>query len=381
MPLGGILGKWGEEDRVETIITEDFPSHQEADVERARRKVIKWAEQRPLEAVTALLKHYNDEDELVRRPVRRTLIELGKDRAYMDAVLTNMVHPSRTVRKAVQGFLGEAVGAHAITYASIYEQTMLLVAMARRKEIPVEDVVSLADLTKATFMDGEVMRAIRDIGLCLDTIKHRYRSSEQLKDYLAELLKMAPELSRLGVYGGLIEEPLRKAMKASRERTYDDTGHIIEERNKESQLRADLTTLSIEVKNRTRDRPRVAGSDLYAEDRVEMDKLYRLIDTVKSLVLDNKRSEAKVLLQAHVEDFLRAYRGPLEARVRDQDRAALFVLYAQVLSFVKLASFLVPVTAEDIYQTYLRPLEDSPSIHVVMWPETVLAAPGKTVRH
>jgi len=372
MPLGSILGKKSDEERIEAIIVDSFPSNQDSDIERAQRKIVKWAEQKPLETVTVLLNHYHDDDERIRRPVRQTLNELSNDTICMEAIMTNMVHPSRTVRKAVQSFLGESVGAHAVTYASIYEQTMLLVAMAKRKDVPVEDIVSLADLSKMTFLDGETMRAIRDIGLCLDTIKHRYRSSEQLKDYLAELLKMAPDLSRMGIYGGSIEEPLRKAMKASRERTYDDTSTIIEERNKEFQLRGDLLTLANEVKDRVKDRPKVTSSDLYAEDRVEMARLYDLIDRVKALVLDNERTEAKVLLQEHVDDFLQRYKGPLETRVHDQDRAATFVLYAQSLAFVKLASYLIPTTAEDLYQKGFRQLEDSPSIHVVLWPETVI---------
>jgi len=380
MPFGSVLGKKSEEERIEAIIVDSFPSNQDSEIERARRKIVKWAEQKPLETVTALLGHYYDDDERIRRPARQTLNELSKGTICMEAIMTNMVHPSRTIRKAVQGFLGDSVGAHAVTYASIYEQTMLLVAMARRKDVPVEDIVSLADLTKMTFLDGETMRAIRDIGLCLDTIKHRYRSSEQLKDYLAELLRMAPDLSRMGVYGGAIEEPLRKAMKASRERTYDDTSKIIEERNKEFQLRGDLLTLASEVKDRIKDRPKVTSSDLFAEDKVEMAKLYDLIDNVKALVLDSRRSEAKAYLQEHVDEFLQRYKGPLETRVHDQDRAATFVLYAQALSFVKLASYLIPATAEDIYQRCFRQLEDSPSIHVVLWPETVIERPVMNVR-
>ena len=103
-----------------------------------------------------------------------------------------------------------------------------------------------------------------------------------------------------------------------------------------------------------------------------MARLYDLIDHVKALVLDGRRAEAKAHLQEHVDEFMQRYKGPLETRVRDQDRAATFVLYAQALSFLKLASYLIPTTAEDIYQKYFRQLEDSPSIHVVLWPETVI---------
>ena len=381
MPIGGILGKKNEEERIEAIIVGSFPSNQDSDVKKAQRKVTKWAEQKPLETVTALLKHYNDNNEQIRRPVKETLKELIQDGTCKEAILTDMVHPSRTVRKAVQSLLGDVVGAHAITYASVYEQTMLLVAMAKRKDVPVEDVVSLAELTKMTFMDGEVMRAVRDIGLCLDTIEHRYRSSEQLKDYLSELLRMAPDLSRMGVYGSTIEEPLRKAMKASRERSFDDTSLIIEERNKEFELRGDLMTLATEVMEELKDRPTIDVKDLNTDDKVLMAKLYSVIDMVTTLMLENRRAEAKDLLQDELEKLLQRYDGPLKVRVHDGERAAQFVLYAQGLSFVKMAALFIPVTAEEIFQTYFRHLENSPSIHVVMWPEATIEGPETNVRH
>lgn len=381
MPLGELLGRKNEEERIEAMIIGSFRSNKDYEVKKAQRKVERWSGERPLETVTALLKHYDDEDEGVRRRVKETLMVLIKDEACKEAIMTDMVHPNRTVRKAVQGFLGDAVGSHAITYASVYEQTMLLIAMAKRKDVPVEDVVSLAELTQVTFMDGEVMRAIRDIGLCLDTIKHRYRSSEQLKDYLSELLRMAPDLSRMGVYGSSIEEPLRKAMKASRDRVFDDTSLIIEERNREFELRGDLTTLAIEVTEKVQERPVIVNNDLNDEDKALMVKLYSLIDMVTILILENRGEEAKETVQYELEKFLQFYDGPMKARVHEgEDRGAKFVLYAYGLSFVKLAAFFIPITAEETYQTYLRHLEQGPSIHVVMWPEVPIEISVDNVR-
>ena len=79
MPFGSILGKKSDEERIEAIIVDSFPSNQDTEIEKAQRKVAKWADQKPLETVTALLKHYHDEDERIRRPVRQTLIELSRD--------------------------------------------------------------------------------------------------------------------------------------------------------------------------------------------------------------------------------------------------------------------------------------------------------------
>jgi Anticodon-binding domain of tRNA ligase len=368
----GIFGKKYEEERLEVSMIESFRSSLSMEVRRAQQKLIKRAETKPLETVTLLLRHYDHEDNRVRQAVKQTLTTLSKDKVGMESILTDMVHPSRNVRKAVQGFLGDTVGAHAITYASFYEQTMLLVAMSKRKDIPVDDIMSLADLSKQTFMDGEIMEAVKDIGFSLDNVKHRYRSSEQLKEYVADLLKMAPDLSRMGVYSGAIEEPLRKAMKASRYRNFDETRELIEERTKESKMRTVLHQIAREIKENVNKRPQVKRGELTASDVQTLSQLHDLVDSVTSLVIANERSEASALLLGFEEKFIRDYEHTVGPRVQHRDPAAMFVLYNVGLVCVKLTSSIMAATAEDVYQTGFRHLEGDPSIHIVMWPEAVM---------
>ncbi len=351
---------------------DSFRSSLTMEVRRAQNKLIKRAVEKPLETVTLLLRHYDHEDNRVRKSVKETLVTLAKDKVCMESILTDMVHPSRNVRKAVQGFLGDLVGAHAITYASFYEQTMLLVAMSKRKDIPVDDIMSLADLSKKTFMDGEIMEAVKDIGFSLDYVKHRYRSSEQLKEYVADLLKMAPDLSRMGVYSGAIEEPLRKAMKASRYRDFDETREIIEERTKEAKLRTVLHHIAREVKDNVNKRPTVKKGELTPSDAQILLALHDLVDSVTSLVIANERSEAIDILLGFEEKFNDDYESALKTRVKQRDPGALFVLYNVGLVCVKVTSSLIAATAEDVYQTGFRHLEGDPSIHIVMWPEAVM---------
>ena len=173
MSFIGIFGKKFEEERLEATMLDSFASDQESDAERVRRKLVKRAEAKPEETGGLLLRNLENEDGRVRRSVLDMLSELAKDREFFGIILEEMVNPSRNVRKAVQSFLGEYVGPPAVIYASLYEQTMLMVAMSKRKDVPVEDLVSLARLSKETFMDGEVMTSIRDIGFCLDHAKHR----------------------------------------------------------------------------------------------------------------------------------------------------------------------------------------------------------------
>lgn len=350
---------------------DSFASARDTESERIKRKLIKRAQAKPQETVVLLLRNLENEDGRVRRAVLGVLSELAEDRGLLGIILEEMVHPSRNVRKAVQSFLGEFVGPQAVIYASLYEQTLLMVAMSKRKDVPVEDIVSLAELSRETFMDGEVMEAVRDIGFCLDQSKHRYRSSEQLRDYLADFLKMAPDLSKMGVYSGTIEEPLRKAMKAARNRSFDETRETIEERIREAELRRDLRTLVDEVKVNIRSRPQLDTGALTNEDLEELATMRGLAETVDTLYKGGRRVKAISILHGYIDGYIRGYEAGPRSKVQAGDPAAQATMYTISLSCVKLASWLLPVTAEGAYLEGFRTLERSASVHVVALPAEI----------
>ncbi len=347
---------------------DSFASDQGSDADRVRRKLLKRAETKPQETVVLLLRNLESRNGRAKRSILDTLTELAKDRNALSAILEQMVHPSRNVRKAVQTFLGDLVGPHAVVYASLFEQTMLVVAMSQRKDIPMEDIVSLAEISKETFMDGEVMASIKDIGFCLDQAKHRYRSSEQLKDYLSDLLKMAPDLSRMGVYSGTLEEPLRKAMRATRARSFDEARDIIEERTQEAKLRQGLRTLAQEIKDNISSRPELDDGLLSEQDREEISTLRGVAGAVDNLARGGDPSKAVIILHEYIDGYLHGYGVALRKRAVERDAGALATMYMINLRCILLASTLLPVTAEGAYLYGFKDIEKAASVHVVPAP-------------
>lgn len=363
--------------RIENSLVSSLRSPLAAERRRMERRILRHGAQDPYEMVAVLLKYYSHSDRRVRDNVRSCITDISKSKAGESAVLNNIVHPSREVRRAVLSFLGEHVGFHAITYASFYEQTMLLMAMARNKNIPVDDIEALAELSKNTFLEGEIMEAVKDISACLDFVKHRYRSAEQLRNYVVDILRMAPDLTKMGVFGGAIEEPLRKAIRASRSRTYDETREIIEERMKESSVRNELLRVGRIVKESIKKRPEMQPSDLSGVDVWALSRIHELLDSVTSATLAGRRDEGIELLRAFLEDeFVGFYDENCRDRVASGDSSALFTVYTIGIVCLKLSSGLMPASAEEIFQRYFRDLEEELSIHLVMWPEIVMRIIG-----
>jgi len=368
MSFIGVFWKKYEEERLEASMRGPFASDHGADNVRARRKLLKRAWDRPEETVLLLLRNFENDDERVRRYVLEALTELAAERRLLSVIMEEMAHPDREVRKAVQSFLGKLVGPHAAIYASIYEQTMLQLAMSRRKDVPVEDIASLAELSKETFMDGEVMEATRDIALCLDRARHRYRSSEQLRVFLADSLKMVPDLSRMGVFSSSIEEPLHRAMRAARERSFDETREMIEERSRESELRRDLCSIVEWVGASVTYRPLLDTGSLTEKDREELAIIHRLAVSIESMLDSGDAVKATAQLHEHIVGMLRRYRSTLAPRARSGEQGALAVMYFTGLACVKMASRLLPVTAEGAYLEGFRNIERAASIQVVVLP-------------
>ncbi|MFP4546311.1 MAG: class I tRNA ligase family protein, partial [Methanomassiliicoccales archaeon] len=344
--------------------------------ERMRKRLIRFSTENPLNAVEVLLKHYFHPEERVRENVRSTLEEIVSSTGK-EALLDNLKTPNRRVRRAVISYLEDRHGGHAVTYGSFFEQTWLLLAMAKKKEIPVEDIERLAEVSKSVFLEGDTIKAVHDIATCLDLVKHRHRSVEQLKGYLVDVLKLAPELTRMGLYSGNIEEAARKAMKASKQRTYDETGEIIRERREEGRLREQLDWLGGLVHSAVREPPELEPSEIEGTDVWVIKGLEELINSVTSTTLAGEGTRAMEHLCSFIEEDLRGvYEENLAQRVKEGDESASLTLYTASLVCLKLAAPLMPTAAEEVYQNDFREHEEEPTVHVVRWPDIVMRLMG-----
>jgi len=337
-----------------------------------QRRVMHLASEDPTEMVTILLKFYDHENPKTAGEVRSLLEKITSDPRAMRVVLDDITHSNPSVRKNAVIFLRQKKGFHAATYASFLENTSLLITMAHNKDIPVQDIEALLEVSKDSYLNGEMMEALQDIAACLDFIKHRQRTSEALRGYVTQMLKMAPDLTRIGAYDERLGEPLRKAIQASKNREVDETKDIISVRTQESTIRSDLNRIGKAIRSSTDDKPSIDHSQMAGADVWAMSRLKGFIETITSLAIAGKREEGLKLLGDYLEDDYPEFHEAAKERIGSKDQSALFTEYNIGLVALKLASYLMPQTAEDIYQRYFRNFEPEPSIHIVRWPDVAL---------
>jgi hypothetical protein len=359
-----------EAERIEASLVRSI--HIPGERSRIARKVIRHAAADPSDMVTVLLHNYAHENKRTAKEVRKLLDQLTEERKGMRSVLNDIIHPNRVIRNAAVEYLKERTGVYAITYAAFLEHTELLVALARSKDIPVSDIQALIEISKESFLDGELMEALKDIAASIDFIKHRHRASDQLRGYVTEMLRMAPDLTRLGVYDERIEEPLKRAINATKMHALDETKEIIAIRGIESSIRYSLDKIAKVVRASIKLKPSTQIAQMQGDDVMVLVNLRDVLGSVTQLTMAGKRSESLLTLQDYLKNDYVEYYSKAKKRVEAEEQSASLTFYTIGLVSLKLASAMMPQTAEDIYQKYYRFYEVEPSVHIVPWPEAMI---------
>jgi len=346
--------------------------------ERAEHRIIEQARQEPSEVVAILLKHMHEGSKRTKDDAAKLLHVVIEERSGMQAVLDATAHPKNEIRVQAVEVLKDRVGVRAVTYASFYQNASLLVSVARGKDVPTADIEALIESSKESFLDGEMMEALDDIGTSLDYLKHRLRAANMLKGYLSEVLKMAPDLSRMGVYDERIEEPLKRAIRASKGKYVDETSEILVQRKLEFSLRTDLNLLCRGAVSGMASKPSLEPSQLEGSDVWILSGLGKLIQDTTTLLVSGERQKSLLRIHEYVRNGAMAYAESSAERRREGDLSAILTCYTMAFVGLRLASGVLPQASEDIYQRYLRTFEGEPSVHIVAWPEIVMKVMGQT---
>ena len=362
-----------EAERVEPILIESLASPLAIERRRMENRVLTIAKSEPVAMATVLLRLFDTRNAKAREGIERLLRKVAEDREGQAAILENLDNPDQDVRKGVRMIMVLIWGESMKAYTSNFEQATMLIGMPKAREIFVDDILTLIELSKVTLLEGDVDRAVGDIAIIVDLIKHRYRSVETMKNYLAEMLRITPELSKLGMASGRIEESLRNAIKASKSRSFDMTKDMINDRMKEVEMIDQVRALGVTIKDQIFEVPRMALEQMNAKDVLVITRLKEVVRQGSSFNVTDRKDEVIDLVNSFLKDELYPYlRDHAQDRMTEKDPSLMYVVYSVGLTCLKLVSEALPKVAEELYVTYFRDLEETESISAVSWPSIVL---------
>jgi hypothetical protein len=326
------------------------------------------------EGMVAVLLRYTDaKNENARESILRLLDGISQTREGKAAILENLSHPDQEVRKGVRTMMVRIWGEGTDSFAADYEQALLLMNLARSREIFVDDIVTLAELVKVTLLEGDRDEALEDISVIVELLKHRYRAVETMKNYLADMLKITPELSRLGMMSGRIEESLRSASKANKQRSFDYTKDLIDEKLREVETIDQMRSLGTTIKEMLSEAPHIPLEKLSGMDVWMFARLKELVSEGTTLNVTSRRSELIDMVGSFLSEEVFPYlRDKAQDRLTARDPSLLFALYTAGLTCLKLLHDSLPEVAEELYVTYFRDLEGVSTVADISWSSAVM---------
>lgn len=362
-----------EADRIEPVLLDSLTSPLSLERKRMESRVLNVAKDEVEGMVAVLLRYTDAKNENARESVLRLLDTISQTREGKAALLENLSHPDQDVRKGVKAMMARIWGEGTDAFAADYEQALLLMSLARNRDIFVDDIVTLAELVKVTLLEGDRDKALEDVALVVELLKHRYRSVETMKNYLAEMLRITPELSKLGMMSGRIEESLRTASKANKQRSFDYTQDIIDERLREVEAIDQLRSLGVIVNEVLSEAPHVPLDKMSGMDVWMFARLKGLVAEGTNLNVTSRRSDLIKLIDSFLGEEVFPYlRDKAQDRLSAKDPSLMFALYTVGLTSLKLLREPLPKVAEELYVTYFRDLEGAPSVNDVSWPSAVM---------
>lgn len=362
-----------EADRIEPILLDSLASPLSLERKRMEARVLNVAKDETEGMVAVLLRYTDAKNEHARESVLRLLDEISHEREGRAAILENLSHPDQEVRKGTRTMMVRIWGEGTESFAADYEQALLLMNLARSRDIYVDDIVTLAELVKVTLLEGDRDKALEDIALVVELVKHRYRAVETMKNYLADMLKITPELSKLGMMSGRIEESLRTASKANKQRSYDYTKDLIDEKLREVETIDQLRSLGVSVRELLYEAPHVPLEQLSGMDVWMISRLKALVAEGTNLNLTSRRGDLIDLVGSFLRGEVFPYlRDKAQDRLSSKDPSLLFALYTVGLTCLKLLNEALPKVADELYITYFRDLEGTQTVNDVSWPSAVM---------
>lgn len=338
-----------------------------------RRKMVdrieEYGTKNPLAIVPLLVRHYDDDNQKVRRQVRASLARLTQSEIGELALVECMFSRHNVLANTAASVLEER-GYNSVNFLSYYRQTQSLISQARKGDVFCKDIEELITDSIDTYKEGRFDQAMTNMMMAKDLLEDRLEWHGHLRGYIKDVLKLTPVLGRSGVQIDSIQDSIRNVASAMQTREYTDARSLLDLRRQETHIWKQLWSLEEYVTKRIRVKPITELMVLHDVDRELLESFKNLGMTVNALMQDERFVEALKAVEEFISDDVSArYLTKEGKRLDSKDEAAWFTMWSIGLGLLKVVAPIIPNVSEEFYQQYFRDREGSPSIHSVSWPE------------
>lgn len=355
--------------RIDRHLVSDLSSRMPGRRRKMVDRIEEYAAKNPLAVIPVLVKHYDDDNEKVRKQVRASLARLTQSELGELALVECMFSRNPAISSTAAAIL-EDRSYNSANFISYYRQAENLILQARKVDVFCSDVEELITDSIDTYKEGRFDQAMTNMKMAKDLLEDRLEWHGHLRGYIKDVLQLTPMLSRSGVQVDGIQDSIRNVATAMQSREYGEAKSLLELRRQETRLWKQLWSLEEYVTKRIKAKPLTELMVLKDVDKKLLTSFKKMGGRVQSLTQDGRPVDALKTVEDYIRDDISSdYLTKEGRRLDSKDEAAWFTMWSVGLGLLKLVSPVIPNVSEEFYQQYFRDREGSPSIHTVPWPE------------
>ena len=254
-------------------------------------------------------------------------------------------------------------------FREIYASSEKLFAKCKALEIYTADVKDLFIDSIGLYKKKAVEQATENIVLAHDLLQDRVDWSENLKQYITDVLRLSPQLSQSGVSMDNIQASLKTIAGSLKTRDYKETRDIVDGKKMEAAIGSELSSVFSFISKRMKGAKIDPESQISDEDRWIFESMRKLAGEIKDSLRNDEKIEAMRSVYSFVaQELAGRYLEHVAKRIERGDPKAAAAAGSAMLGMTKILALVLPNVAFELYDDSLRTLVGKEDLDDAGWP-------------
>jgi len=356
--------------RIERRLIDDLSSAFPGKRKKIRERIMRKGKENPIVIMPVLLRYHANRNPKVRDQIRQLTENLLQVPGGEGALIESLFSAHLMVSDAATELL-ETRGLEAKRFRDLYIASEKLFYDCTAMKIHIGDIRELVVEAINRYKEKALEQAFENIILAHDLLRDRLDWNENLRKYIKDVLRLAPELSHSGVQIDNIQESLKALTNAVKSRDYGETRELIEGKKVEAAIRRELSSAFAFISKRVQRAEDAEGDEIAEEDAWIFDAMKKVSNEIfDSLKEDNKLGALKSLHTFIAHDYTGKYLGEMSARIESGDEEAKRAARESIIGMAKILALILPNIASDLFDTYrMREIANVETVDELPWPK------------
>jgi hypothetical protein len=349
-------------------LVDDLGSRFPGKRKRTTASIRKHALVSPVSTMPLLLRLLEHTDPDIRSIADQLVVEMIATPGGEQALIECLFSAHHAVSLNAAGLL-EKKGLGGEKFREMYASSEKLFSKCNALGIYTADIKDLLIDSVGLYKKKAAEQATENIVLAHDLLQDRLEWNENLKQYIADVLRLSPQLSQSGVSMDNIQASLKMIAGSLKTRDYKETRDLVEGKKMEGAIGSELSSVFSFISKKMKGAKIDPQSQISDEDKWIFESMKKLAVEVKASMSNGGKVEAMRSVYSFVaQELAGRYLEHVAKRIEKGDARAAAAAGSAMLGMTKILALVLPNVAAELYDDSLKALVGKEDLDDADWP-------------